>query len=67
MEVDLEGLADRKNYSLRLQVQATFIDENQCRISFSDMGFGEIFPETGFFKEITVTLGGSNEQFSTLS
>lgn len=67
IEVDLSGLPDRKNYSLRVLVRATFADENRCRITFKDMGFGEIFPETDFSKEITVVLGGSNEQFSTLS
>lgn len=67
IEVPLDGLPERRNYSMRMQVRATFVDENQCKISFSDMGFGEIFPESGFFKEITVVLGGSNEQFNTLS
>ena len=65
--VNLDGLPDRKNYSLRLRIQANFLDENRCRIRFTDAGFGEIFPETDFSTEITVRLGGSNEQFNTLS
>ena len=65
--VSLDGLPDRKNYTLRLIVQAVFTDENRCRITFKDAGFGEIFPETDFFTEVTFLLGGSNEQFNTLS
>ncbi len=65
--VNLDGLPNRKNYSLRLVIQAVFLDENRCRITFTDAGFGEIFPETDFSKDVTVMLGGSNEQFNTLS
>ena len=65
--VSLDGLPDRKNYTLRLIVQAVFTDENRCRITFKDAGFGEIFPETDFFTEVDFLLGGSNEQFNTLS
>ena len=65
--VPLDGLPNRKNYTLRLRVQATFTNENRCRITFTDTGFGEIFPETDFSTEVTVVLGGSNEQFNTLS
>ena len=67
IEVNLDGLPDRSNYSLRLEVKATFSDENQCLITFRDLGFGQIFPETDFKKVVTVRLGGSNEQFNTLS
>ena len=65
--VPLDGLPNRKNYSLRLRVTAKFTDENRCRLRFTDAGFGEIFPETDFSTEVTVYLGGSNEQFNTLS
>ena len=34
---------------------------------FKDMGFGEFFPATDFYVEKEIHLGGSNEQFNSLS
>ena len=65
--VSLEGLPKRKNYTLRLQVKVLMLDEKRCRISFKDMGFGEFFPATDFCVEKEILLGGSNEQFNSLS
>lgn len=65
--VSLEGLPRRNNYTLRLQVKVMMMDEKRCRISFKDMGFGEFFPATDFYIEREIHLGGSNEQFNSLS
>ena len=65
--VPLTGLPKRKNYTLRLQIKVLFVDEKKCRISFKDMGFGEFFPATDFYLEKEILLGGSNEQFNSLS
>jgi len=65
--ISLEGLPKRKNYTLRLQVKAILPSEKLCRLSFKDMGFGEFFPATDFYVEKEIHLGGSNEQFNSLS
>lgn len=65
--VSLEGLPKRKNYTLRLQVKVMLVDEKCCRISFKDVGFGEFFTATDFYVEKEIRLGGSNEQFNSLS
>lgn len=65
--VSLEGLPKRKNYTLRLQVKVMMRNEKCCCISFKDMGFGEFFPATDFYVEKEMHLGGSNEQFNSLS
>ena len=65
--VALRGLPKRNNYTLRLQVKVMLMDEKRCRISFKDMGFGEFFPATDFYVEKEIRLGGSNEQFNSLS
>ena len=65
--LSLEGLPKRNKYTLRLQVKVMLMDEKQCRISFKDIGFGEFFPATDFYVEKEIRLGGSNEQFNSLS
>ena len=65
--ISLEGLPKRKNYTLRLQVKAMLPDEKRCIISLKDLGFGEFFPATDFYVEREIRLGGSNEQFNSLS
>lgn len=65
--VSMEGLPKRKNYTLRLQVKVMMLNEKCCRISFTDVGFGEFFPATDFCVEKEIHLGGSNEQFNSLS
>ena len=65
--VSVEGLPKRKNYTLRLQVKVMMLTEKSCRISFKDMGFGEFFTATDFCVEKEIRLGGSNEQFNSLS
>ncbi|MCI9228808.1 MAG: hypothetical protein HFG86_12420 [Dorea sp.] len=65
--VSLEGLPDRRDYSLRIQIEVLFMDERTCRLSFKDVGFGEFFPSTGFQVEKTIHLGGINGQFNSMS
>lgn len=65
--IHLGGLPKRTNYTLRLQVKVIFVDEKCCKISFQDVGFGEFFPATDFYVEKEIHLGGSNEQFNSLS
>ena len=65
--VSLDGLPKRNNYTLRLQVKVMLTDEKHCRISLKDIGFGEFFAATDFYVEKEIHLGGSNEQFNSLS
>ena len=65
--VSLEGLEERRDYSLRLQIAVMFLDEKTCRMTFRDVGFGEFFPSTGFYTEKEIHLGGSNGQFNSMS
>ncbi len=65
--VSLEGLPDRRDYSLRIQIEVLFLDERTCRLSFKDVGFGEFFPASGFHVEKTIHLGGINGQFNSMS
>lgn len=65
--VSLAGLPERKDYALRLQIETMFLDEQTCKITFKDAGFGEFFPATDFQVEKRIHLGGSNGQFNSLS
>lgn len=65
--VEMEGLPERKNYSVRLQIHVLFQNEKTCQIIFKDIGFGEFFQETDFQVEKTIHLGGSHGQFNSLS
>lgn len=65
--VSLEGLEERRDYSLRLQIAVMFMDEKTCKMTFRDVGFGEFFPSTGFYTEKIIHLGGSNGQFNSMS
>ena len=67
VNVSLNGLPKRANYTLRLQVKTLFEDEKRCKISFKDLGFGEFFPATDFYVEQEIQLGGSNGQYHSLS
>ena len=66
-KVSLEGLTERRDYSLRLQIDVMFFDERTCKISFRDIGFGEFFPATDFHTEKVLHLGGINGEFNSLS
>lgn len=66
-KVSLEGLPERTDYSLRIQVEALFIDERTCKLTFKDVGFGEFFPATDFHVEKVLKLGGINGQFNSMS
>lgn len=66
IEVPLDGLPDRRDYTLRLQVNAIFLDEKTCRITWKDIGFGAFFEPSGFRTETVIHLGGSDGQFNSL-
>ena len=61
------SLPDRRDYSLRIQIEVLFMDERTCILSFKDVGFGEFFPSTGIKVEKTIHLGGINGQFNSMS
>lgn len=65
--ISLDGLAERKDYSLRLQLAVMFLDEKTCRMTLRDVGFGGFFESTGFYTEKVIHLGGSNGQFNSMS
>ena len=65
--VSLEGLPERMDYSLRLQIEVMFLDERTCRLRFKDVGFGEFYPASDFLVEKVLHLGGINGQFNSLS
>lgn len=65
--VSVSDLPKREAYTYRLQICVIFQDETTCRVSFKDVGFGEFFPATGFYKECTIQLGGSHGKFNSLS
>lgn len=66
-KVSLEGLPERTDYSIRLQVETMFLDESTCKLTLKDVGFGEFFPATDFKVEKVIKLGGSNGQFNSMS
>lgn len=66
-KISLEGLEERRDYSLRLQIDIMFYDERTCKISFKDIGFGEFFPATDFQTEKVLHLGGINGEFNSMS
>lgn len=65
--ISLEGLEERRDYSLRFQIAVMFLDEKTCKITLRDVGFGEFYPSTGFYTEKVIYLGGSNGQFNSMS
>ena len=65
--VSLEGLPERRDYSLRIQIEAMFMDERTCKLTFKDVGFGEFFLSSGFQVEKILHLGGINGQFNSMS
>lgn len=60
LNISLDGLPKRKNYTLRLQVSVIFMNENTCKITLKDVGFGAFFAPSGFQSETMIQLGGSN-------
>ena len=65
--VSLEGLPERRDYSLRIQIEVMFIDERTCKLIFKDVGFGEFYPASDFRVEKVLHLGGINGQFNSMS
>ncbi|MCI6059526.1 MAG: DUF5716 family protein [Dorea sp.] len=65
--VSLAELPERRDYSLRLQIEVMFMDERTCKLIFKDTGFGEFYPSSGFQTEKVLHLGGINGQFNSMS
>ncbi len=63
----LDGLNERRDYSLRLQIDVMFYDERTCKIMLKDIGFGEFFSATDFQTEKVLQLGGINGEFNSMS
>ncbi len=47
VKLTLEGFPERDDKTLRVQLQAAFLDENTMAVVVKDMGFGEFYPSTG--------------------
>ncbi|MCP1103403.1 hypothetical protein M2454_002505 [Aequitasia blattaphilus] len=65
--ISLAGLVERKDYSLRLQINVMFLDEKTCRFTVKDVGFGDFYPATDFQTEKIIHLGGIHGQFNSMS
>ena len=63
----LDGLKERRDYSLRLRIEVMFLDERTCKMTFKDVGFGEFFEASDFQVEKVIHLGGINGQFNSMS
>jgi hypothetical protein len=66
-KVSLDGLKERRDYSLRLRIEVMFLDERTCKMTFKDVGFGEFFEASDFQVEKVIHLGGINGQFNSMS
>ncbi len=66
-KISLEGLPERRDYSLRVQLEVLFLDDKTCKMILKDIGFGEFFPATDFQVEKIIHLGGINGQFNSMS
>jgi hypothetical protein len=64
--ISLEGFPRRTEYSMRLQIETLFLNENTCKITMKDVGFGEFFAPTDFKVERIIQLGGADEQFNPM-
>ncbi len=47
-EIDLSGIPSRPRKATRLEVALQYFSENECEITVTDKGFGELFPSEGF-------------------
>lgn len=50
-QIDLEGLPKREANCLRLGVEVSFMNAHTGKITVKDLGFGEFYPPSGFYKE----------------
>ena len=65
--ISLEGIPERESYSIRLRVEVTAVAQNEFRIRFVDVGFGQFHPSSGYEVETTITLGGNYGEHHTVS
>ena len=52
---------------MRLLMEISFEDRENCKVSVRDLGFGEFYPPSGFYAETKIVLGGSDGQFGSVS
>ena len=65
--ISLAKLPKRAEYSTRLQIETSFLDEKTCKITVWDVGFGDFFLPTDFREEKLIHLGGNDGKFNSLS
>ena len=65
--IPMKHFPERSEYSMRLMIETSFLDEKTCKVSVKDVGFGEFFPSTDFYEEKIIHLGGNDGKFSSLS
>lgn len=53
----LRGLPPRPKGTTRLEVGLNFVSDTEAVVTVRDRGFGEMFPQTGFEKDVQVKLG----------
>lgn len=58
--VSLEGIPERDSYSIRLLIETMMIDDENYKITFKDIGFGEFFASSGYETEVMINVGGAN-------
>lgn len=66
-KISMKGLPERTDYSLRLKIEIMFLEEQLCRLTLRDIGFGDFYPATGFCVTKDIHLGGINGQFNSMS
>ncbi|MDR1801279.1 MAG: DUF5716 family protein [Lachnospiraceae bacterium] len=65
--ISLEGLPGRKDYSLRLQIEVVFLNEECVQLTIRDLGFGDFFESSGFEVSKYFFLGGLYGELYSLS
>ncbi len=65
--IPMKHFPERSEYSMRLMIETSFLDEKTCKVSVKDVGFGEFFASTDFYEEKIIHLGGNDGKFSSLS
>ncbi len=56
VKMTLEGFPERKDKTLRVQVQIGFLDANTMAVEVKDQGFGDFYPSSGAFMRQEVRL-----------
>lgn len=59
--LELEQIPGRPERTLRFAVNAVYEEEGICRVTISDMGFGQFYPSSGNTAEKRIDLNGPSE------